>query len=215
MSAPGRARAGGRRARGLRLFLALPLPELLRQRLFAAAREALAEGGASLACTRPEELHVTVLFLGDSPPERVATLERELAARSASLAAPRLEFTGGGAFPALEAPRVLWIDVREVPGSEGRLERLREGAVAAARAGGWGERVLAGPFRPHLTVARVRRGGARGPAAQAAARLARLPLLARHTADVLRLFESRPARDEGRHLPLASFPLSALPAAGE
>jgi 2'-5' RNA ligase len=94
----------------------------------------------------PEErLHVTLAFLGEVGEEeaaRVAGTLREAAAVREPFA---LRLSGGGAFPNPRRARVLWA------GLDGDLAALASLAEVV--------RTDDTPFVPHVTVARLRRGG--------------------------------------------------------
>jgi RNA 2',3'-cyclic 3'-phosphodiesterase len=135
-----------------RLFAALELPERARSRLAAFGRAA-AEGDRALRAVGEEALHVTLAFLGDRAEDDVS------AARSA------VRGLAGSPAPALALGEVLWLPARsphvltvEVVEGEGVLAALQaDVAGRLAQALDWepeGRR-----FRPHITVARVRRGG--------------------------------------------------------
>jgi len=95
--------------------------------------------------------HLTLLFLGDVPPELPARIERPLRDAAAASAPFRLRLEGVGAFPYREAPRVVWVGA-----TVGRVElealaaRVRE---AVARAGGPTSQEA---FVAHMTLFRVR-----------------------------------------------------------
>lgn len=103
-----------------------------------------------LRWTQADRWHLTVAFLGavDAPLARVTG-----ALAAAAAAAPArigLELTGAGRF----ARRVLWLGVRDDP--EGAVAAL--GRRAQASLAGAGLPVDRKPVRPHLTLARSRRG---------------------------------------------------------
>lgn len=139
----------------MRLFVALVPP--------AAAVEHLDEfldvrrDAADFRWSDPEQFHVTLAFLADVPDRRLDDLVERLgrAARRRTPVTTRL--AGGGAFPDAARARVLWtgLDLDEAGRTE--VGRMATGARAAAvRAG---IEVAGQRFRPHVTVARMRRPG--------------------------------------------------------
>ena len=114
----------------------------------------LAEEGRELGLrwARPESLHLTLRFWGDLRADAVpvvcAGLQRAAAASSPFLAPVR----GLGCFPNTKRPRVLWMGLED-PELQLLLLRRRIDAWLAAEELPPEEK----PFRPHLTVARVRR----------------------------------------------------------
>lgn len=146
----------------MRAFVAIPLPE--------AAYPALDELLAALPADRwraaaPASRHLTLRFLGEVPPAAALTLGARLAPRLATMPVFSLELTGLGAFPQVRRPEVLWAGC----GPVGAAGLRAVAAVVAEAAGGLG--AASPPFRPHLTVARRRRGGAADLAAADARRL--------------------------------------------
>ncbi|MGB8299320.1 MAG: RNA 2',3'-cyclic phosphodiesterase [Polyangia bacterium] len=158
----------------LRLFIAVDLPAELRP---AIARLCRGIGGARW--TRPEQLHITLRFLGDTAEDRLADLRTRLR----EVRAPRFELAlrGTGLFPppsTRKPARVLWLGL-EPPEPVRALKGAVDGALswepwegsqplprwsAAGTAGGLSTRLGSDPetatrvFSPHLTLARFPTG---------------------------------------------------------
>ena len=103
--------------------------------------------------TAPERWHLTLLFLGTVPEERVPRLREALAAAVAGTAPMTLRFAGGGRFGSRRRPQVAWTGVEgdaaplaELAGRLGRAARRLDLAVEDR------------PFRAHLTLGRWRPG---------------------------------------------------------
>lgn len=98
--------------------------------------------------TRPEKLHLTLLFIGNVPTERVATLQHALHVPAEplelALTRPTL-WNGGGGMAVLEPEQI-------PPG----LARLHAALAEALRA--LDLPVEERPYRPHVTLARRARG---------------------------------------------------------
>ena len=111
--------------------------------------------------TRPEGWHVTLFYMGAVPPSRVSELCNRMEAHFGALKLEAIDFewSGTGAFPARGRERVLWLGVRERGERSGRLAELQRAVVAGLAAFGWDVGGNETPFRPHVTVARPRRGG--------------------------------------------------------
>ncbi len=138
----------------IRAFVALPAPEPLREAL-GAAQASLLERAAGARprprATRPHQLHLTLKFLGDLAPGPVAYLESAVA-NAAAGAAVDARLTGLAGFPAPHKARVL---VAELDDSGGGLAALAAEVERAAVSVGVPAETRA--FRPHITVARLRR----------------------------------------------------------
>ena len=131
-----------------RLFVALDVPDPVRVILTALRTEL--EGAR---WTRPEHFHGTLRFLGDTPDEQVPEIEAALAGIDTPPLALRLD--GLTAFPSRRRPRVL---VARVTPTDAllRLQQRIENAVQRL-----GFEAEARPFRPHVTLARLKRADAR------------------------------------------------------
>jgi 2'-5' RNA ligase len=136
----------------VRLFLALDLPEEVRDRLVE-WRDLILDGRRDVRPVRPEALHVTLVFLGwqdESAAERIA----DAAFGSLPAApAPRLAATGVRPVP----PRGTRLFALDLDDEGGRAGALQEAMSRALEPGRW-YRPEKRPFWPHVTLARVKRG---------------------------------------------------------
>lgn len=140
----------------MRLFVALNLDDRTR----AAVHEAAAPLQAAvpdLAWVPAERLHFTLKFLGETPPEGVPALRAALDVVAARHRAFVLGLSAAGAFPNFRKPRVVWAGVEPDP----RLELLQHDLES--RCAELGYEVEGRPFRPHLTLARVKGPVPAGP----------------------------------------------------
>jgi RNA 2',3'-cyclic 3'-phosphodiesterase len=138
--------------KGWRVFCAIDLPEQVRAAV--AERAARLRAGfpaVRASWERPEKLHITLKFLGEVEPARVADLSQAAALASVNIAPFELAIRGAGAFPPRGAPRVLWLGVAD---SSGGLARLHSRLEDECAAGGFPRERRA--FSPHLTIARLR-----------------------------------------------------------
>jgi RNA 2',3'-cyclic 3'-phosphodiesterase len=138
------------------MFIALDLPERMREGIVAWGREALAD--PALRPVAPESLHVTLAFLGYLPERAIEELAAIVAGTEAP--APTVELLDPVPRPERGRPRLFALPV-ESDGIPELETELREKLVAARL-----YKPEARPFWPHLTVARVRREerGSRRPA---------------------------------------------------
>ena len=128
----------------MRLFFGLSLPDEVRKATHGCAMDAQRTIPGRYALS--ENHHITLAFLGDVPPERLADAQRVLEG-CASFPAPRLTLDGFSHFGRAENG-ILILRVK----SEPALDTLHEVLVAALEADGLP--ADKGPFSPHITLAR-------------------------------------------------------------
>ncbi len=133
----------------MRLFLALELPSATADELHVVV-EPLREREPALAWVPTHKLHLTLKFLGDADEARVAALGQACERVAARHRTFDMQLAGVGAFPNFRRPRVVWMGVEAEP----RLELLHHDVEVAAADVGY--EVEGRPFRPHVTLARVR-----------------------------------------------------------
>jgi RNA 2',3'-cyclic 3'-phosphodiesterase len=134
----------------VRTFLAVNFSNELRAAIWRAVAP-LREGAFPVKWVQPELIHLTVKFLGDVAPDAGDAIISSLQQATAGIKAFELPMGGLGAFPNPDRPRVVWIGCEPVPALEilqDRVEREMERL---------GYPLEGRPFRPHVTIGRVRR----------------------------------------------------------
>jgi RNA 2',3'-cyclic 3'-phosphodiesterase len=130
----------------VRLFVALAIPASVREGLAALITE-MRSVAPKAKWIRPENLHVTLKFMGEAPPEKLDAIGDALA--SVRSAAPvEVQFRSLGFFPNQKRARVLWAGVE----ASANLTPLAAAIDAAVAAVGFPKETRA--FTPHLTLAR-------------------------------------------------------------
>lgn len=131
-----------------RLFVAVDLPGEIRHRLAALLQREVADlPGAVVA---PHNWHITLRFVGSASELGEDRLRYELS----NLDAPgpfTIRLGGFGAFPRASKASVLWLGVERGVESLGELAQAVETCTQAA-----GFEPEDRPFRPHLTISRLR-----------------------------------------------------------
>jgi 2'-5' RNA ligase len=133
----------------MRLFLAVYPPPEVR-----AAAHALLEPlppDLPLRRTPEDNIHLTLVFLGDVEWGRTNPISRGLGALLGGLQPFELQVAGLGAFPNANRPRVLWQGLQE---SE-PLTRLQDAVATLCETLGFRRETK--PWHPHLTLGRMRR----------------------------------------------------------
>lgn len=136
-----------------RMFCAFELPEALRQSIDKHAqrvRDAVPDAAASWS--RPENIHLTVKFFGNVDQARVPVISAAAARVVKEFSPIQIEAGKTGVFPRPSRPQVLWIGIDDRSGALLKLHQRLEEEFALE---GFAKEDRA--FRPHLTIARIRR----------------------------------------------------------
>ncbi len=134
----------------IRTFLCIELPSPVRSRSGDLQRR-FSQCGANVSWVRPENLHLTLKFLGEISRGQ---LEHVCAAakKSAENIVPfSIELSGTGCFPSERNPKVLWLGLPTIPHGLRELHRSLEQELSRL-----GFPRDERPFSPHLTLGRVR-----------------------------------------------------------
>lgn len=136
----------------MRLFVAVDVPEAIKQAIESDVVDVLRDRVPGARWTRPEGRHLTLKFLGNVDDDRVDEICEALASAAAGHSSFQACFEDVGGFPNLRRPRVLWVGIGEGAEPMGVLATDIEGALE-----GLGFEVEGRSFRGHLTLARFPR----------------------------------------------------------
>lgn len=169
-----------------RLFIAIELPAAVRRELID-VQQRLARRAPGFRWVAASQMHLTLLFLGETPEARLDDVAQVMDAAAAGMQPPDLALGSIGTFGRFSAPRVIWAAVEAPPALFALQQRLAGGCQARGLA------VENRPFTPHLTLGRARPERR----VRLAARIAEgvVPAACPFTAREVVLFESR--RDAG------------------
>ncbi len=137
----------------IRTFIAIELGDATKQAL--GDLQARLKRERAARCVRwvePENIHLTLKFLGNVDAAQMPALERAVAGAGAGFAPFTLMLRELGAFPTLRKPNVVWI------GLQGEIEtaaRLADKIDVACVELGYARETR--PFAPHLTLGRVKK----------------------------------------------------------
>src|SRR5436305_4708211 len=184
----------------MRLFFCVPLPQEVKDRAARALLQARRTAGdGPVSWTKPGQMHLTLAFLGEQPAEALDRLHAA-AVPCSELKAFEASLEGGGAFPDARRPHVLWLAIQQ---GASELSALAARLCSGLRAAGF--ELEDRPSRPHLTVARVKRGGERD--AERALRAIEPGEVARFHVGRLLLMKSELSPKGARHEEMRTFPL--------
>jgi 2'-5' RNA ligase len=134
----------------IRAFIAIEMPPMVVD-IVQRSQQVLRRGGIRLAWVRPENVHLTLRFLGDIAADAVDRIRDVLEETARETSPFSLCVKGAGAFPGIARPRVLWL------GLDGQLQPMaalyRRLSEKLSGLGIAGEKR---PFRGHLTIGRVK-----------------------------------------------------------
>ncbi len=134
----------------IRLFIGIPIGEEVRGRLTKVG-DRLRRTRAHVGWVPPRNYHLSLVFLGDTPRELLPELGEAL--DDAVGCGPfTFEVAGIGTFGSRRSPRVIWAGVDAPAALASLYESLRDNLEAL------GLSTDARPFRPHITLGRVRSG---------------------------------------------------------
>ena len=136
----------------LRLFVAIPIPEPVRDEIIRVQQELQPLVSRDVArWARSDQFHLTLRFLGDVPADGVEDLKKSAGAVCRNARPLSLRAEGVGFFPNPRSPRVIWVGIND---RAGRLVDLQQQVETAV-----------GPFSPepgeknftgHATLGRLK-----------------------------------------------------------
>ena len=182
-----------------RLFVALEIGATALDRVAdEQARLAETMRESSLRWTKRDQLHITLVFIGEVSDDRAAQLV-EIMRAPISQPPFRFELGGVGAFPPRGAPRALWIGVKS-----GAEQVIQLQSLIAGRLEDVGVEREHRPFSPHLTLARWRESR---PSDRPGTSATSSPTIARVDVNTVTLFQSRVSSAGSTYTRLAECPL--------
>lgn len=134
----------------VRTFLAIDLGEDIRDRLVS-LQEQLTKVAPEVKWVEPENLHITLLFLGEVEQRETQDICRAAQKAVANLPAFAMSIKGAGAFPNMRRPRTLWVGVGVGSPEVGALHDAIEAPLLDM--GSYRRETRA--YVPHVTLGRV------------------------------------------------------------
>ena len=153
----------------LRAFVAVEMPVPVREAL-EEVQSGLKQLNIRARWVRPENIHLTLKFLGNIPAGHVPSIGEVLRVVARAHGRFSLAAAGVGVFPDMRRPKVIWVGLTSRPEALTPLQQDLDGRLAAL-----GFPREAKSFRGHLTIGRFRAEGLPGPVADAVKRYAAVP----------------------------------------
>lgn len=134
----------------IRTFIAVELNDAIRSQAVA-LQDDLARTGTEVKWTERENLHVTLVFLGEVPDKEVPQVCRIASDSVAGMTPFRMAVENAGCFPNPRRPRVLWIGV-----GQGTQELVQIHDALETPLLDLGYRREDRRYAPHITLGRVK-----------------------------------------------------------
>ena len=191
----------------MRLFTGLSIPDCIASRLAVAINE-LSHGqdvGVGLAWTKPENLHITLKFIGQWAESRLPELQTALAGmeRDGSFESGlKLTVSRFGFWPNPHQPTIFFAAVQPAPELHALVRRIDDALILP----GCEPEQL--PFTPHVTLARIKRTNIVGLRERVAAMVTMQEFeFGSFTPQEFHLYSSAPSPAGSVYTKLSSYPL--------
>ncbi len=139
----------------IRTFIAIELPQAILDQLSEIqARFKSVLPGSAVRWVKPDGIHLTLKFLGQTPDDQIELIASSLKAGVAGHHPFAVEVSGAGCFPTVQRPRVIWIGVHEDQNAK-HLSAVQHAVEASIAPLGYPTEHR--EFSPHLTLGRVSR----------------------------------------------------------
>ncbi len=133
----------------IRTFIAIELKKEIKDKLIE-AQHLFQDVYGKFNWIKPEQMHLTVRFLGSIPENKIEQIHSAMVSASRGISPFELEFSNLGCFPNPSFPRVLWIGVEQSPSLKLLHKQLEEELIKLDFEPETRE------FTPHLTIARIK-----------------------------------------------------------
>jgi len=188
-----------------RLFIAVPVDRKIRAFAHRVISR-LSESGADVKWTELENLHLTLSFLGEVPPEDISKIRRAMEKAVSWYTEFEFELDKAGAFGALERPTAVWLGV-----GRGAQALTTLTAMLNARLKETDLRLhddKGRKFSPHLTLGRCRGERYANDLLQTLKTI-KIPRGLSCRVEKIILYQSRPSSSGSSYVELAGVPLKA------
>src|SRR3989344_3871475 len=133
----------------IRAFIALELPVKIIDGL-KKIQDELKDGTNKVAWAKPENIHLTLKFLGNTDIDKIDSIAGLLEGAAAKSCGFEISVKGVGTFPAAGNPRVIWVGIEENKDMLQLYNNIEEGLATL------GVEKERRDFKPHLTLGRIK-----------------------------------------------------------
>ncbi len=134
----------------MRTFIAISLPQNVKARL-AQLQETLKKSGADVKWVDPQNIHLTLKFLGEIDQQQIATITKAVEEVALTTGSFRANLNILGAFPKLEFARVIWVGLENGDSQSKVIAQALEEKIEML-----GIPKEKREFSSHITIGRVR-----------------------------------------------------------
>ncbi|KPK97044.1 MAG: hypothetical protein AMJ95_11240 [Omnitrophica WOR_2 bacterium SM23_72] len=134
----------------MRTFIAIELPEEIKESL-ARLQDRLKQSQADVKWVKPQNIHLTLKFLGEINEEQLEKITRALEQVCLNRRCFQMCLSTVGAFPKVNFPRVIWVGVEKGASETSEIATDLEEKVSMVEVPKEKR-----PFSSHITIGRVR-----------------------------------------------------------
>lgn len=134
----------------IRAFIAIPL-DLKIQQAIERIQNHLKKTNSEVKWVKPENIHITLKFLGDIDLRQINSVKEVLANLTQNTKRFTIELTRLGAFPNIDRPRTLWVGLKDSKQRLNQFSMSLEKALGKIRFQAYEK-----SFSPHITIGRIR-----------------------------------------------------------
>lgn len=134
----------------IRAFISIEIPQEIKEKI-SLIQEQLRVIETPISWVRLDSIHLTLKFLGNIPEEQIPDIKKCIVTAVSGISPFKVNVKGGGVFPNLNYPRVIWLGLEDKTDSLFKLQKGIDGCL---------EKIGFEPeergFTPHLTLGRVK-----------------------------------------------------------
>jgi len=134
----------------MRTFIAIEISDEMKEALHQIESH-LKYSGADVKWVKPENIHLTLKFLGEVNEQKLVEIKALLDSIAGDIKPFEITIKEIGAFPKIEYPRVIWVRLDKGAGGSKELAEKIDSALLKI-----GFEKESRPFAAHLTIGRVR-----------------------------------------------------------